>query len=189
MQKSLIFFLAAAALVCLAFQVEAQVPLPPSHYGFRFGSDIAPVSIVMFGDLLCPQTKDQWNVLRNVLIHYGETHVKLDFTMFPLADERYSFDADRGAYVVQKLNPNNTIDAVRTWIDVVFANQDKFWDTPTYNMTASEVSVPMPSFHFSKLPSFCLLLMLGFPLLSFLNLLHSQYRMGVVCFVTPFSSF
>ncbi len=47
------------------------------------GNPSAPISIVVFGDFRCPNTKKAWPILQRLVSQYGSTKVKLIYRQFP----------------------------------------------------------------------------------------------------------
>lgn len=47
------------------------------------GNPNAPITIVVFGDFRCPNTKKAWPILQRLLGQYGSTKVKLIYRQFP----------------------------------------------------------------------------------------------------------
>lgn len=47
------------------------------------GNPDAPITIVLFGDFRCPNTKKAWPILQRLLSQYGPSKVKLIYRQFP----------------------------------------------------------------------------------------------------------
>ncbi len=47
------------------------------------GNPNAPITIVLFGDFRCPNTKKAWPILQRLVGQYGSTKVKLVYRQFP----------------------------------------------------------------------------------------------------------
>lgn len=47
------------------------------------GNPDAPITIVLFGDFRCPNTKKAWPIMQRLVSQYGSTKVKLIYRQFP----------------------------------------------------------------------------------------------------------
>ena len=47
------------------------------------GNPNAPITVVVFGDFRCPNTKKAWPILQRLVSQYGSTKVKLTYRQFP----------------------------------------------------------------------------------------------------------
>ena len=108
-------------LCTLAFVAYAQVPIPSRPDGYALSPHAqpsAPIVLEAFYDLLCPDSKASWPVVKQVLAAYP---TQLYFLMhtFPLPYHTWSFIANEGAHVIHALTCGN-LTAVRAYTDLLF---------------------------------------------------------------------
>ena len=89
--------------------------------GFSQGDPSAPLQIDAFFDFMCPDCRDTWPVLKQVLQKYGSEKVFFRVIPFSLPYHAFSFPANMGGLVAQNLSANPL-----DWMEAVFANQDSF---------------------------------------------------------------
>lgn len=126
MLKSLVF----AALLLVTF---AQIPIPQRPDGFAMGSFDAPVVLDVHLDLLCPDSKATWPNLLAIKGKYTSKVTVVHHT-FPLPYHRNAFLAGQGAHVLA---------GQKSYVDLMFANQDSFSTSATMNMSATDVIAAM----------------------------------------------
>jgi len=146
--------LVLCSLLCsLVTLVRAQVPIPnrPDGYGLS-GPASAPIVFEAFFDLLCPDSKESWPVMQQMMSHYADQlHFRLH--TFPLPYHTWSFVANQAAHVV--FQQTNNVSAVADWTTQVFINQNSFSNDATSKLTRLQVLNAFASLSESKsiLPS------------------------------------
>lgn len=123
------------ALIGMAV-VEAQIAIPSHPFGYPQGSSDAPVVLEVFVDLLCPDSADSWDTLKQVFAYYGPEKLRFVTHLFTLPLIHNSFFANQGARVVEKYANES---AFWSYVDLIFLNQEQFWSAPTQNLTANQV--------------------------------------------------
>jgi len=126
----------SAILACMAIYVNAQAPIPVGGLdGWGMGGTLeAPIVLDLFIDLLCPDSRQTWPVMKEVSQHYGN-NLHLRVHTFPLPFHTWSFLINQGAGVVAANNISN----IFTYMDLAFANQDNFGNGITSNQGSSSV--------------------------------------------------
>ncbi|XP_067664079.1 uncharacterized protein [Haliotis asinina] len=117
---------------------SCQVRIPKRELGFIYngGNANAPVKVDAFLDLLCPDSKRAYGVIRQVVDHYGPHVVQLRVHIFPLPYHRNAFMAGKGAFAVDKLTGGSrTFD----WIHDVFDQMSMFSNGFTHGETGARV--------------------------------------------------
>lgn len=129
-------FLGLTTLLLL-HSVIAQVPIPKSPDGFIFDESSNGIVVLEgFFDLMCPDCKAAWPVVKQVVEHYGPHKLQFRFHVFPLPYHHNSYYANQGAHVVAA--KGNASDAYK-WMEAVFAVQEEFGNSVTANVTPSQV--------------------------------------------------
>ncbi|XP_064613301.1 uncharacterized protein LOC135477077 [Liolophura sinensis] len=117
---------------------RGQVPIPkrPLGYVYKGVAPTAPVNIEFFLDLICPDSKAAFPVLKAVGDHYGGS-VRIAAIPFPLPYHRNAFLAAKGIHVVNNLT-NGDMDKVYLWMANVFQYQAKFGEALNYNLPEND---------------------------------------------------
>eukprot|EP00455_Lapot_gusevi_P048458 TRINITY_DN669_c0_g1_i1.p1 TRINITY_DN669_c0_g1~~TRINITY_DN669_c0_g1_i1.p1 ORF type:complete len:279 (+),score=107.33 TRINITY_DN669_c0_g1_i1:59-838(+) len=135
---SRVFCLLVIALAC----VYAQVPIPPRYDGFAQGSPSSPIQLEAFFDLLCPDCKQAWPNVKQVLSYYNApnqpSNIRFYLHTFPLPYHHNAFFAAQGAHIVLQ-NTNSNVSKVFDWVDAIFDAQDYFSGSATATITPNEV--------------------------------------------------
>lgn len=92
------------------------------------------VLIEAFYDPVCPDSRDSWPPLKQVLSHYG-SRVNLVVHLLPLPYHDNAFVASRALHVVNALNTSATFPLLE-WI---FKHQEKYYGAPTRNFSRAFV--------------------------------------------------
>lgn len=136
-------------------QVVAQIPIPMGGFdGHTVGSRSAPVQLEFFADLLCPDCKDAWPSMKEVMAHYGNDTLGFTLHTFPLPYHQHAFLASEGAVVMASKFP------AQFWqyIDLIFDRQESFYNAVTEketmvavraslaNLVQAELGVPATGF-------------------------------------------
>eukprot|EP00117_Sycon_ciliatum_P045576 scpid95822/ scgid32746/ len=116
-------------VMCLlaAVVVRAQLPVPPVQRGFNLaGTRASTVTVEIFYDLLCPDSKSNWPVMHKVLDSAVFAADKLGIVMniFPLPYHHHSTFVSTGfrAYMARTHDISKQIDCITK----VFELQDDF---------------------------------------------------------------
>ena len=130
--------------LCLfASLVMAQVPIPnrPDGYALSTGPATAPVVIDAFFDLLCPDSKAAWPIVKSVIAAYPSQLYLLLHT-FPLPYHTNSFIANQGLHVIDHSSQHNRT-ALTAFTDLMFSIQSEFYNAATVDSTITEVIAGM----------------------------------------------
>eukprot|EP01134_Creolimax_fragrantissima_P006434 CFRG6434T1 len=115
--------------------VCAQQPIPRTPDGVRYtGDSSAPVQLEIFIDPLCPDSRDAWPIMKDVVAKYASDS-SLVVHLFPLPYHRYSFAASQVAASLTRSPKLFTM-----WIETVFAYQEHFWNDATQYLTTDQVN-------------------------------------------------
>ncbi|KAI8507444.1 hypothetical protein Bbelb_148240 [Branchiostoma belcheri] len=101
------------------------LPLPdiPTGYVYKNGNPLAPIQIEMFGDLVCPDFRNAFPVLKEVADWYGPNLLCLKIHLFPLPYHKYAFLTHQVVHIIEPyVGINGTFD----YMDRVLADLEKF---------------------------------------------------------------
>eukprot|EP01018_Ginkgo_biloba_P013452 Gb_11829 [translate_table: standard] len=129
--------LIVSLLVVLSVQRSAsQLPIPPRYDGFIYKNRISLNSILVeaFFDPLCPDSRDSWQPLKEVL-HYYKHKVTLIVHPFALPYHYNAFLASRSLHIVNRINTSSTYPL----LDLFFKHQEKFYNKATLHSTPASV--------------------------------------------------
>jgi len=116
-----------------------QIPIPNRYDGYSQGTTDSPILFEAHFDLLCPDCQAAWPNVKDVLNYYNPSgqpsNIRFYLHTFPLPYHHNGFFAAQGLRLMNELAPT------LTWkfIDLIFDNQDQFWDGPTADVTANQV--------------------------------------------------
>ncbi|KMS99600.1 hypothetical protein BVRB_1g022470 [Beta vulgaris subsp. vulgaris] len=117
--------------------VEAQL-IPAKFDGFVYGkpNKFNPDRILIeaFFDPVCPDTRDSWPPLKQILHYYG-SKLSLVVHPFPLPYHDNAFVSSRALHIVNELNSSATYPLWESF----FKDQEKFYNQKTSNMTRVEI--------------------------------------------------
>jgi len=129
----------------------AQLPIPARYDGYSVGNPSAPVVIEMHGDILCPDARAGWQVLRKLVKEKYHDHVKFTFHSFPLPYHRNSYVISQmlticGSGAISKCCPIQ-------FLDLLFKDDvlESFWNKPTESLSHLQVVAKASSFLASEL--------------------------------------
>ncbi|XP_024023765.1 uncharacterized protein LOC21397465 [Morus notabilis] len=112
--------------------------LPPAKLdGFVFGShqvDFDAILIEAFFDPVCPDSRDSWPALKQVLSFYGD-RVYLVLHLLPLPYHDNAFAASRALHIVNNLNTSATFQL----LEAFFKQQKKFYNAQTRDLPRTAV--------------------------------------------------
>ncbi|KAF4388456.1 hypothetical protein F8388_012433, partial [Cannabis sativa] len=132
LQSTFLFFLLSVSIV------YAQ-PLPPPKFdGFVYGKhrvDWDAIQIEAFLDPVCPDSRDAWPPLKQVLALYGD-RVWLLVHLLPLPYHDNAFVASRALHIVNGISNHHYTFKLLEWF---FKYQEKFYNAQTRNLTRTEV--------------------------------------------------
>ncbi|MQL97909.1 hypothetical protein Taro_030612 [Colocasia esculenta] len=132
----LLFF---ALCCCGWWSSPAQALIPARYDGFVYGvgTPVREDSIVVeaFFDPLCPDSRDAWSPLKQVLHEYSP-RVFLVVHPFPLPYHENSFLSCRALHIANKLNTSTTY----LVLELFFKHQEKLYNKPTQKMSRESVT-------------------------------------------------
>lgn len=135
-------FLSLFVLLCAAtFPALGQVPIPtrPDGYALQHNPQPgAPVVLEAFYDLLCPDSKASWPVVKQVIDTYHSSQVLFLMHTFPLPYHTWSFIANEGAHVIHALTGGN-LTAVRAYTDLMFSIQESYYNAATLKLSTADI--------------------------------------------------
>lgn len=122
--------------------ITANVPIASSLDGFVYGGNSTfdwnqLVVIEAFYDLMCPYSKANWPILKEVVAHYNDA-VKVVVHTFPLPYHPQAFRVAQASRVVVNATDNNR-SKFFDFMELIYANQEDFGTKPT--LTESGVDV------------------------------------------------
>jgi len=134
-------FFGFVCLVLLLVSVVGQTPIPTRPDGYASGPANAPVVLEAFFDLLCPDSAASWPTIQQVMANYNG-QLYFIFHTFPLPYHTFSFIANQGMHVLAHAT-NNSIPSLFSYATFFFKNQGIWYNTPTMNMSTTEVITSM----------------------------------------------
>lgn len=132
--------LLSVLLVALHSQVvsaaaSSMIPLTKDGHAYHRGNLASKTVVEMFIDLTCSSCLQSWPLLTKVYEAYKDT-VHFEYRVFPLPYHQQAFIVSKAAQLVQQLgNP----DAVFTFFDTAYANQDLIYNANTLDKTYNDV--------------------------------------------------
>nr|KAG5702298.1 hypothetical protein BaRGS_002965 [Batillaria attramentaria] len=134
-------FSAAYLLLVVALNValvKGEFPIPKREVGFVYGGGKAeaPITVDLYIDLLCSDSRPALATLRSVADHYGPNTLRLTTHLCPLPYKRNAFHAAMGAHVVHAVtNGSATFD----WMSTVYDNMYSLSNYATFHMSEQDV--------------------------------------------------
>jgi protein-disulfide isomerase len=92
------------------------------------------ILIEAFFDPICPDSRDGWPPLKQVLEHYG-SRVHLVVHLLPLPYHDHAFVSSRAIHIVNNINSSATFEILE-WF---FKHQEKFYNAQTLNLSRAFV--------------------------------------------------
>jgi len=117
----------------------AQIPIPNRYDGYSQGASDSPILLEAHFDLLCPDCQAAWPNIKDVLNFYNPSgqasKIRFYLHSFPLPYHHNGFYAAQGLRLINSQAP------ALTWkfVDLIFDNQDQFWDGATADNTQNQV--------------------------------------------------
>lgn len=116
------------------------VPVPARPEGFYYANEggespSAKVQLTIFIDLLCPDSRDAWPVMKEVTSHYNRTDVALRVILFPLPYHHNAFLASQAALGYGSQFPDRFFD----FVEKQFALQPRYSNAQTNELTAEKI--------------------------------------------------
>lgn len=129
-------FIALCVCLCLVWSTDAQqLPIPSRPLGIRSGSSKAPVQILEFFDLQCPDCMSAWPVVARVLDHYGPDVVQYTGIIYPLWLHRQAWDLSKAASIVMMKAPNQIV----PFVTHMFSKQPDYYNSVWHNRTEAQL--------------------------------------------------
>lgn len=127
------------ALLMVAFtaaKIAAQLPIPPRYDGFVYKDRVTVNSVLVeaFFDPLCPDSRDSWWPLKEVLRFYDD---KITFIVHPFALPYHhnSFTACRSLHIANRINRAYTYPL----LDHFFKHQARFYNKATLQVSPASI--------------------------------------------------
>ncbi|XP_072046736.1 uncharacterized protein [Amphiura filiformis] len=128
--------LTISLLVAMVNVTSAQIPIPNRPLGFQYGSKgQSLIQLDAFMDLACPDSKRAFPTLKEVADHYGVANLRLNVVMFPLPYHRSAWLTTQSTFIINGINS----DATFKWMADFYAVQEKFFNSPTMNMSDTQI--------------------------------------------------
>jgi len=187
--KSLLLIFIALCIVFTTVNAEQILEIPKKPEGYSMGSNTPILHLEAFYDLTCSDCKAAYGImstlLKNLIISKNKD-LRFTFHVFPIPSHHNAFLFSKGLHAIAKYS-NNTQD-VWDFINLAFANQDKFYNDATQDLTEAQivqnfvnlVSSNMPQYnatYFSEL--------LSNPPVAYDTLISSQYANYKTVIWTP----
>ncbi|XP_028758705.1 uncharacterized protein LOC114717665 [Neltuma alba] len=129
-------------MLCLVLEVKVGADyIPPARLdGFVYRNQHHPDSVLIeaFFDPVCPDSRDSWPALKQVITHYG-SRVSLVVHLLPLPYHDNAFVASRALHIVNALNKSATFPMLE-WF---FKHQGKFYNAQTKNLSRASIEKEM----------------------------------------------
>ncbi|XP_062097568.1 uncharacterized protein LOC133803514 [Humulus lupulus] len=133
LQSTFVFF-----VFILSVSIVYAQSLPPAKSdGFVYGKhrvDWDAIQIEAFVDPVCPDSRDAWPALKQVLDRYGD-RVWLLVHLLPLPYHDNAFVSSRALHIVNDISSHSTFKLLE-WF---FKYQENFYNAQTRNLTRIEV--------------------------------------------------
>ncbi|KAF9594420.1 hypothetical protein IFM89_031022, partial [Coptis chinensis] len=131
-QKLLLLILALFLLMAVSLSIPAKFDGFVYNKNHRQMED--SIIIEAFFDPVCPDSRDAWPPLKQILQHYG-SRISLIVHPFPLPYHENAFVSSRALHIVDKLNASATYNM----LEMFFKHQGKFYNQPTHKMSRKAV--------------------------------------------------
>jgi hypothetical protein len=130
----------AAVLVgCVSgYNIAPPIPVEGTTPGIRYmpASTIPEVTLEIFIDLNCPDSRDGWAILKLVLSRYGSDKLNLVMQQTPLPYHRNAFLCTQGMYVIQNSDVSSYLFA---YVEESLSMWANFSTASTIDMSEIEV--------------------------------------------------
>ncbi|XP_031495355.1 uncharacterized protein LOC116260949 [Nymphaea colorata] len=136
--RPMIFVFICLCSSSLLWSARGQVIIPSEYDGFLYkGHSIKPGSVIIeaFFDPLCPDSRDSWPYLKEIIRYYTPHRVSLIVHPFALPYHDNSFMACRALHIANKLNASATYPLLEN----LFKYQEKFYNEPTFHSSRASV--------------------------------------------------
>ncbi|RLN49194.1 hypothetical protein BBJ29_003705 [Phytophthora kernoviae] len=135
-----LYSLLLALTAAFALSVNnAQVPIPGEPPGFTIGqgSGSAGVQLETYIDLLCPYSKTAYAGVKALASHYKPDELRVKAILFPLPFHQYGFTTAESVFTITSALGD---DQFAPWLEVVYENQESFWNEATKDRSAAQVT-------------------------------------------------
>jgi len=118
--------------------ISPEIPILSTTPGIRFRPAETKPSVMLeiFIDLNCPDSQQQWQVVKAVQAHYGTDKLDLVVQQCPLPYHRNSFLCTKGMYVIEDSSSSASLFA---YIEESLAMWQNFSTASTVDMTETAV--------------------------------------------------
>ncbi|XP_065880228.1 uncharacterized protein [Euphorbia lathyris] len=139
MPRLLVLLLIFFSVISLSLWSLTAQSLPPAKYdGFLYKTgdavDSDSILIEAFFDPVCPDSRDSWPPLKQILHHYG-SRTSFLLHLLPLPYHDNAFVTSRALHIANSLNASSTFPLLERF----FKYQERFYNAQTRNL--SRVSV------------------------------------------------
>lgn len=137
------FVIVATLVLGALLSVKAQagaslIPLSATANAYQRGNAASNIVVEYVIDLTCSSCLDEWDTLNKVVDVYG-SQVNFLYRVFPLPYHQQGFIVSKAAALVDYYSSDGSNDAVFTFMDTAFANQDQIYNSATADMTYNDV--------------------------------------------------
>jgi len=130
--------LVTLSAVTSAFEINPDIPVLTTTPGIRFlpANPTPAVTLEIFIDLNCPDSLEQWQILKPVQVHFGTDKLDLVVQQMPLPYHRNAFLCTKGMFVIQNSPSSGSLFA---YIEESMTMWRNFSTSQTVNMSETEV--------------------------------------------------
>uniref|UniRef100_A0A0D6R6T8 Uncharacterized protein n=1 Tax=Araucaria cunninghamii TaxID=56994 RepID=A0A0D6R6T8_ARACU len=145
-----VFQLLSLLILCAVGRnrIASQLPIPSRYDGFVYRDRIFPNSVLVeaFFDPLCPDSRDSWWPLKEVL-HYYRDNITFIVHPFALPYHNNAFIASRSLHIANRINKSYTYPL----LDYFFKYQQRFYNKVTLEVTPATITEQIVHFAMEKL--------------------------------------
>eukprot|EP00301_Raphidiophrys_heterophryoidea_P020241 c4991_g1_i1.p1 GENE.c4991_g1_i1~~c4991_g1_i1.p1 ORF type:complete len:198 (-),score=23.46 c4991_g1_i1:514-1107(-) len=112
---------------------------PPVDDGFELTSfqSKEQYRLDVFVEMLCPDSKLAFSTLKSVAA--TTRGIQIQVHLFSLPYFLHSFTVLQSAYIVNSVNSRSKMFRTLDWVDLMFDNQEEFWNSATERSTRGDV--------------------------------------------------
>ncbi|CEG45108.1 Uncharacterized conserved protein [Plasmopara halstedii] len=96
----------------------------------------AGVQLESYIDLLCPDSKSAYLGLKKLSEYYEGDELCIRFVLFPLPYHQHAFNAAEATFTITTILRDESF---TTWLETMYANQDRFWNKATKDLSSMQV--------------------------------------------------
>ncbi|KAH9327694.1 hypothetical protein KI387_007872, partial [Taxus chinensis] len=135
-------------ILSIAGGIASQLPIPPKYDGFVYKKRISGDSILVeaFFDPVCPDSRDAWWPLKDVLRHY-QHNITFIVHPFALPYHNNAFIASRSLHIANRINTSYTYPLLERF----FKYQQRFYNKPTFQIAPATITKQIIHFALEKI--------------------------------------